>query len=88
MCCVCAYAWVCLEFREEEGGGYVQSILLFIFLKGGRQADLFWNNGIEMTIGQRSTMVTQSFKAILGPLSHLSANLGLDRIWGLKNRFF
>ena len=56
-------------------------------LRGG-QADLFWIHGIEMTISQRSIMVTQSFKGILGPLSHMSANLGLDRLWGLKNRFF
>ena len=43
-------------------------------------ADLFWKHGIEMTIGQRSIMITQSFKGVLGPLSHMSANLGLV-IW-------
>merc|ERR1711999_41250 len=45
---------------------------------GGGGADLFCKHGIETTIGQRPIMVTQSFKGIFGPLSHLSANLGLD----------
>ena len=71
--------WICqISPKSNEG----------FFLKGGGQADLFWNNGIEMIIGQRSIMDTQSFKGILRPLSHMSANLGLDRLWGLKNRFF
>ena len=49
-------------------------------VKGGGQVDLLRKHGIGMTISQRSIMVTQPFKGILGPLSHMSANLGLDRL--------
>ena len=31
---------------------------------------------------------TPTFEGIIGPLSHMCPNLGLDRLWGLKNRFF
>ena len=56
------------------------TVVTLLALRGGGQADLFCKHGIETTIGQRPIMVTQSFKGILGPLGHLSANLGLDRI--------
>ena len=35
-------------------------------------------NIIELTIGQRSIMVTQTIEGILGPLSHMYPNLVLD----------
>ena len=42
----------------------------------------------QMNISQISIMDTKSFIGILRPLSLMSANLGIDRLWGLKSRFF
>ena len=33
-------------------------------------------------------MVTPTLEGILGSLCHMHPNLGIDRLWGLKNRFF
>ena len=39
---------------------------------------------LEMTIEHVSTLVSQTFKGIFGPLTHIGTGVGLDRFLGSK----
>ena len=40
----------------------------------------------KMTIDHVSTLVSQTFKCIFGPLAHIGTDVGLDRFFGSKTQ--
>ena len=57
------------KFFDLRGGGQVLSLSKMIF---------------KMTIVHVPTLVSQTFEAIFGPLTHIGTGVGLDRIFDSK----
>ena len=55
-------------------------------LRGGSQVMSLPKMVLEITIDHVSTLVSQTFKCIFGPLTHFGTDVGLDRFLGSKTQ--
>ena len=53
-------------------------------LSGGGAGEVITKMILEMTIDHVSTLFSQTFKGIFGPLTHIGTGVGLDRFLGSK----